>query len=149
MPESTAAIKETWNAVQDAAIMLMRHFLPCAKFGASHCPTCDMVMDLLGAPLVRDYMARESFASGLFEVGATLCDRSLGWDSFTRETFHMQPNMCRNHVTAIPAANHAQLKYFKTRDVYDTYYDEVVRLSRVGDEVVARFHESRMRHGKQ
>ncbi len=50
----------------------------------------------------------------------------------------MQPNMCRNHVTAIPAANHAQLKYFKTLDVYDTYYDEVVRLSRVGDEVVAK-----------
>ncbi len=46
--------------------------------------------------------------------------------------------MCRNHVTAIPAANHAQLKYFRSRDVYDTYYDEVVRLSRVGDEVVAR-----------
>ena len=37
--------------------------------------------------------------------------------------------MCRNHVTAIPNANHAQLKYFRSRDVYDTYYDEVVRVS--------------------
>ncbi len=49
--------------------------------------------------------------------------------SFTRDIFHFDPNMCHNHVTAIPAANHSQHKYFKLWDVYDTYYDEVVRLS--------------------
>ena len=45
--------------------------------------------------------------------------------------------MCSNHVTAIPAANHSQHKYFKEPKVYDTYNDEVVRLSRIGNEVVA------------
>ncbi len=77
--------------------------------------------------LFRDYQSRSIFESGLIEVGATLCDQSLGWSSFTRDTFHFYPNMCRNHVTANPAANHAQLKYFKSQDVYDTYYDEIVR----------------------
>ena len=51
--------------------------------------------------------------AGKFDVGLTLCDQSLGWGSFTRETFGFDPNMCRNHVTAIPAANHSQQKYFK------------------------------------
>ncbi len=51
--ESAVAIKGTWKAVQDAVIMLMRNFWPCDKFGPSYCPTCDMVMDLLRAPLVR------------------------------------------------------------------------------------------------
>jgi hypothetical protein len=83
-------------------------------------------------------LALSTFESGVLEVGATLCDQTLGWSSFTRDTFNFDPNMCRNHVTAIPAANHAQFKYFRSRDVYDTYYDEAVRLSRVEDEVVAR-----------
>jgi hypothetical protein len=64
--------------------------------------------------------------------------RVLRWGSFTRDIFHFVPNMCCNHVTAIPAANHSQQKYFKSLDVYDTYYDEVVQLSKVGHEVVAR-----------
>ncbi len=70
--ESAVAIKGTWKAVQYAAIMLMRNFQPCDKFGSSHCPKCDMVMNLLGAPFVRDYLARSTFESGVLEVGATL-----------------------------------------------------------------------------
>ncbi len=58
--------------------------------------------------------------------------------SFTLETFVFDPNTCRNHVTDILAANHSQQKYFKSPSVYDTYYDEVVRVSKIGHETVAR-----------
>ena len=132
--ESAEVMKGTWNAVQDAAIMLMTTFRPCGR----QCPTCDMVMDLLGNDNVKEYLTRSTCTSGLLEVDLTLSDRSLGWGSFTREIFGFDPNICRNHVTAIPAAQHSQVNYFKSREVYDTYYDEVVRLSKVGHEVVAR-----------
>ena len=131
--ESAEVMKGTWKAVQAAAIMLMAKFRPCGR----QCPTCDMAMDLLGCELVREYMTRSTFTDGVLEVDLTLSDRSLGWGSFTREIFKIEPNMCRNHVTAIPAANHSQRKYFKSQDVYDTYYDEAVRLSRIGNEVIA------------
>ncbi len=44
--------------------------------------------------------------------------------------------MCQNHVTAIPAANHSQQKYFKNRATYDAFYDKVVRFYRVGHKEV-------------
>jgi hypothetical protein len=45
--------------------------------------------------------------------------------------------MCRNHVTAIPASNHLQQRQYKSRETYDAYYDEVVRLAHVGHETIA------------
>ena len=131
--ESAEVMKGTWKAVQAAAIMLMAKFRPCGR----QYPTCNVVMDLLGCELVREYLTRPTFTDGVLEVDLTLSDRSLGWGSFTREIFKTEPNMCRNRVTAIPASNHSQKKYFKSQEVYDTYYDEVVRLSRIGNEVVA------------
>ena len=130
--ESAEVMTGTWKAVQDAAIMLMRNFKPCGK----PCPTCEMVQDLLGSELVQEFMKRETFADGEFEVDGTLSDRSLGWSLFTHNTFHFDANMCRNHTSAIPAANHAQQKYFRSQEVYDDYYDEMVKLGRVGHEVV-------------
>ena len=59
---------------------------------------------------VRQFMTGRSLVEGKFDVGLTLCDRSLGWGLFTRDTFGFDQNMCRNHVTAIPAANHSQQK---------------------------------------
>ena len=61
----------------------------------------------------------------------------MGFCKFTRETFGFDANMCRNHVTAIPVANHSQQRNFKNRATYDAFYDEVVRGSRVGREEVA------------
>jgi hypothetical protein len=46
--------------------------------------------------------------------------------------------MCRNHVTAILTANHSQEKYFKLQSVNDTYCDEVVRVSKIGNETVTK-----------
>ena len=94
-------------------------------------------MDLRGCDLVREYMTRSTFTDGVLEVDLTLSDWSLGWGSFTREIFKTEQNMCRNQVTAIPASNHSQKKYFKSQKVYYTYNDEAVRLSRIGNEVVA------------
>jgi hypothetical protein len=69
--ESADVMKGTWKAVRDAAILLMHKFRPCHNFDVVHYPTCDMVMDLLGAPLVKDYQSRSTFESGLTEVGTT------------------------------------------------------------------------------
>ncbi len=77
------------------------------------CATCDMVKDLMHNDLTQKFMLRSTFKVGKFEVDLTLCDWSLGWGSFTRDTFGFDPNMCYNSVTAIPAANHSQQKYFK------------------------------------
>ncbi len=55
----------------------------------------------------------------------------------SRDTFCFDPNMCRNHVTAIPAANFLQQKHFENRETHDAFYDEVVRFLRVGHEEVA------------
>ena len=73
----------------------------------------------------------------MLEVDQTLSDRSLGFGKFTRDTFSFDANMCRNHVTAIPAANHSQQRQFKSRETYDRFYDEVVRFSQVGHEAIA------------
>ena len=132
--ESAEVFKSTWKAVQDAAMLLMIRFRHCGR----DCATCDMIKDLMSNEHVRQFMTGRSLVEGKFDVGLTLCDRSLGWGSFTRETFGFDPNMCRNHVTAIPAANHSQQKYFKSPSVYDTYYDEAVRVSKIGHETVAR-----------
>ncbi len=67
--------------------------------------------------LVRQFMTGRSLVFGKFNVGLTLCDQRLGWGSFTRETFGFDLNMCCNHVTAIPAANHSQQKQFKLLSV--------------------------------
>ncbi len=115
-------------------MLLIIRFKHCGR----ECATCDMVQDLMCDELVRQFMRGRSLVASKFDVGLTLCDRSLGWGSFTRETFAFDPNMCCNHVTAIPAANHSQLKYFKSPSVYDTYYDEAVRVSKIGHETVAR-----------
>ncbi len=45
--------------------------------------------------------------------------------------------MCSNHVTAIPASNHSQQWQFKSRETYDAYYNELVRLALVGHETIA------------
>ena len=132
--ESAEVFKSTWKAVQDAAMLLMIRFRHCRQ----ECSTCDMIHDLMRNDNVRQFMSTSLFEAGKFPVELTLCDRSLGWGSFTRETFGFDPNMCRNHVTAIPAANHSQQKYFRSPSVYDTYYDEAVRVSKIGHETVAR-----------
>ena len=66
--ESANVMKGTWKAVQDAAIMLMSNFKPCGR----QCPTCDMVMDILGNDNVKEYLTRSTSRSGLLEVDLTL-----------------------------------------------------------------------------
>ncbi len=105
--ESANVMKGTCKAVQDVAILLMYKFRPCnTTSGLLSCPTCDMVMDLLGFNLVREYQTQSTFDSGLLE------DRV--WDGFSHVIFYFDLNMYHNHVTAIPAANHSQQKFFKS-----------------------------------
>ncbi len=40
--------------------------------------------------------------------------------------------------TAIPAAHHSKVKYFNSRETYDTHNDEVCRLSKIGHMEIAR-----------
>jgi hypothetical protein len=82
-------------------------------------------------------MKRPTFEAGVLEVDQTLSDCSLGFSKFIRDTFSFDPNMCCNHVAAIPAANHSQQLQFKSCETYDAYYDEVVRLAHVGHETIA------------
>ena len=91
-----------------------------------------MVVNLLASHNIKEYKKRPTFEAGVLEVDQTLSDSSLGLSKFTRDTFSFDPNMCHNHVTAIPATNHSQQRQFKSRETYDTYYDEVVRLAHVG-----------------
>ena len=133
--ESADVLKGLWKAVQDTVIMLMRQFKPCDDICG--CDACAMVANLMASRNIQEYMKRPSFEAGVLEVDQTLSDRSLGFCKFTRETFGFDPNMCRNHVSAIPAANHSQQRQFKCRETYDAYYDEVVRLAHVGQETIA------------
>jgi hypothetical protein len=119
--------------VQDAVILIIRHFKPCAdKCG---CEACAMVVNLLASHST-EYKKHPTFAAGVLEVDQTLSDCSLGFCKFTHDTFCFDPNMCRNHVTAIPAANHSKQRQFKSRETYDAYYDEVIRLAHVGHETI-------------
>ena len=95
-----------------------------------------MVVNLLASHNIKEYKNRPTFDAGVLEVDQTLSDRSLGFSKFTCDTFSFDPNMCSNHVTAIPAANHSQQRQFKSRETYNAYYDEVVRLAHVGHETI-------------
>ncbi len=55
-----------------------------------------------------EYKEQSTFVSGILEVDQTLpvSAQSLGFSKFTSDTYMLDPNMCCNHVTAIPAANH-------------------------------------------
>ena len=133
--ESAEVLKGLWKAVQDAVILIIRHFKPCADICG--CEACAMVANLLACDNITEYKKRHTFAAGVLEVDQTLSDHSLGFGKFTRDTFSFDANMCRNHVTAIPAANHSQQRQFKSRETYDRFYDEVVRFSQVGHEAIA------------
>ncbi len=64
-------------------------------------------------------MNQPSFKEYKFDVDATLSDAPAGWTATSIEEFQLEPNMCVNHVTGIPAANYSQAKYFQSRQVYD------------------------------
>ncbi len=114
--------------------MLMKTSKLCYDAG---CAVCSSIHDLLTKPFVIQFMNQASFKQDKFDVDATLSDAIAGWTATSIEEFQLEPNMCFNHVTGIPAANYSQAKCFKSQEVYDFVHDYVVRISRIGIEVIA------------
>ena len=138
--ESKKICQGTWRAVQQAAFMMMKRIKTCDDAG---CLACCCIKDLMGMTLVKDFLTTDLFEQDRFEVIATLSDQSKGWTAFTLDEFNMEPNMCVNHTTGIPAANYSQAKYYKSREVYDQMYDYMVRISKIGmDSIAEKAHEA-------
>ena len=126
--ESKEVIQGTWRAAEAAAIMLIKEYKICAE---EDCEVCARVRELMAMPLVRHYMTKQVFMEDKMEVIVALSDCSLGWTSFSLEEFGMEANMCTNHTTGIPASNYSQLKYYKSREIYDAVYDYMVSMSKI------------------
>jgi hypothetical protein len=143
--ESKQVIQGTFRAAQSAVFMLMKQYRVCSRPG---CRTCAHVAELMEKDLVKQFKAKPAFTADKFklEVDATLSDLSLGWNGFTVEEFGFEPNMCQNHTTGIPASNYLQVKYYRTREIYDQVNDLMVRIAKIGvEDIVDKAHTAVVR----
>ncbi len=67
---------------------------------------------------------------------ATILSISIISLRFTDEEFGFEANTCDNHFLGIAAAQYSHRKYFKSQENYDQYYDNMVRVQKIGVEVI-------------
>ena len=110
--------------------------------GFGVCPTCSMVHDLRTSAVIQQLMKKNTYKQGRLEVDATLCDHLADFHNFTEDEFGFEANTCDNHFLGIAAAQYTHRKYFKSQQNYDRYYDAMVRVQKLGVEVICeKAHE--------
>ena len=123
--------------------MIMKQYKVCDQDG---CEASACVGQLMSMSHVQQYMKKPIFAQGKLKVLVALSDGSNGWTSFSLDEFGYEANMCKNHTTGIPASNYSHLKYYKSREIYDSVYDYMVRKSKIGvQEIVEKVHAAFIR----
>ncbi len=121
----------------------MKQYRVCSRPG---CQTCVHVAELMEMDLVKRFKAKPAFTADKLEVDATLSDLSLGWTGFTLEEFSFEANMSQNHTTGIHAAKNSQVKYNRTREIYDQVYDLMVHIAKIGvEDIVDKAHTAVVR----